>query len=214
MPAKRKYNVKASNDFLVLAGIFFFLGIWAVKDAWYPSAKVLKKHPLEVAAIVETDGSVEKVHVDTGDTISEEQVLISLRSDRLALQFEEAKDAYTAAKKKFAMLDMAAKDAGKNVDSGKDSEDLNASAAEAEAQMEKALDKVTKLRVTMDATEVRAPSKGIVKGIYVGTHTMVKKGDTAIIIDPKDHFYLFNKSLAIFSGFIVVVFLAVHIVSR
>ncbi len=214
MPAKRKYNVKTSNDFLVLAGIFFFLGIWAVKDAWYPSAKVLKKHPLEVAVIIEADGSVEKVHVDTGDTVAEKQVLVSLRSDRLAVQFEEAKNAYTAAKKKFAMLDMASKNALKNGASDDGIEDLNASADAARAEMEKALNNVTKLRVAMDATEVLAPSKGAVKGIYVGTHTLVKKGDTAVILDPKDHFYLFNKSLAIFSGFAVVVFLAVHILSR
>ena len=67
MPVKRKYNIKGTNDFLVLALILFFLCLWAIKDAWYPSAKVLKKHPREVVAAFDARGSVGEILVDVGD---------------------------------------------------------------------------------------------------------------------------------------------------
>ncbi|VGO16612.1 hypothetical protein PDESU_05203 [Pontiella desulfatans] len=214
MPAKRRYNIKGTNDFLVLAGIFFFLCLWAVKDAWYPSPKVLKKHPLAIEVAFETDGSVGRVNVQEGDSIGEKQVLASLRLDRISADYEEAKNTYTAAKKKFAMRQMAHKNAVKNGASDNGISELEAGVAEAKSAEEVALASVTELRKALDAGELLSPTKGKVKEIRAHTHSMVKAGDTIMVLDPKDHFYLFNKSLAIFSFFAFWIFLAIHVLAR
>ncbi len=214
MPAKRKYNIKGTNDFLVLGLIFFFLCLWAVKDAWYPSEKVLKKHPREVIASFETAGSVEKVFVKVGDSIGEEQLLARLRSDKVAVDYDEAKTIYTDAKKKHAMMALAMKNSEKNGVSEQGYEEIQNRFDMSQVALDEALAKVTKLRTAMDSSDLKSSGKGEVLEIKVGTHSMVKAGDAAIIIDPKDHFYLFNKSLAIFSFFAFWVFLAIHILAR
>jgi multidrug resistance efflux pump len=214
MPAKRKYNIKGTNDFLVLGLIFFFLCLWAIKDAWFPSDKVLKKHPLEVVASFETAGSVEKVFVDIDDSIIEEQVIAKLRTDKMAVEFEQAKSTYTEAKKDFAKQTLALKNAIENGASGQGIADIQAREQGAKTTADEALAQVTQLRMAMESSELKSPSKGKIREILVGTHTMVEAGETAIIIDPKDHFYLFNKSLAIFSFFAFWVFLAIHILAR
>jgi hypothetical protein len=48
----------------------------------------------------------------------------------------------------------------------------------------------------------------------VSAYSQVKAGDPVLVIDPKDHFYLFNKSLAIFSFMAFWVFLAIHLLAR
>ncbi|MDF7825250.1 hypothetical protein P4B35_14595 [Pontiellaceae bacterium B12227] len=214
MPAKRKYNVKGTNDFLVLGAIFFFLCLWAIKDAWFPSDKVLKKHPLEVVASFEAAGAVQQVFVEVGEPIIEEQVLAKLRSDKMAVDFEAAKTSYTESKKKHAMMAVALKNANTNGASEQGLAEIQARVDVAKAAMDEALAKVTELRTFMDSTELKSPSKGKIKEIKVATHTMVEAGQAAVIIDPKDHFYLFNKSLAIFSFLAFWVFLALHILAR
>jgi len=75
MAAKRKYNVKGSKDFIVLSGIFFFLCLWSVKDAWFTSSKTLEKHPRQVEAAFEISGLVEQLLVREGDSVGEGQLL-------------------------------------------------------------------------------------------------------------------------------------------
>ncbi len=206
MPAKRKYNIKGTNDFLVLAAIFFFLCLWAIKDAWFPSDKVLKKHPSEITASFSVAGSVEKVHVRVGDSVGEKQLLAKLRSDRLSVEYEAAKETYTASKKAYAKMQHELKSGG--------AADATAQLDVSKTAMEEALEKVTALRISIDASELHAESKGVVKEVKVGPHSMVDAGEVALVIDPKDHFYLFNKSLAIFSFFAFWIFLAIHILAR
>jgi multidrug resistance efflux pump len=214
MPAKRRYNIKGTNDFLVLGGIFFFLCLWAIKDAWFPSAKVLKKHPLSIEVAFEVAGAVEKVHVAVGDPVAEKQLLANLRRDRLGVEYEEAKSAYTAANKKHAMMQLAHNNANKNGASDDGISNIKESLDAAKAAMDEALAQVTELRKALDSSELLSPSKGEVKEIKVHAHSMVEAGETAMILNPKDHFYLFNKSLAIFSFFAFWIFLAIHILAR
>lgn len=202
MPVKRQYHVKGTNDFIVLAGIFFFLCLWAIKDAWYPSEKVLTKHPLEIVVVAEAAGTVEKVMVKAGDAVAEDMVLAKLRSDRLTGEFEDAKTSYTQARQKFNQLNASAQPG--------DAEEI----AALQASMEEALAKVEELRVALDSMEIKSPDKGEIKESYIATHTLVEAGDHAFLIDPQDHFYLFNKSLAIFSFVLFWVFLAIHLLGR
>ena len=70
------------------------------------------------------------------------------------------------------------------------------------------------LRIALDAMEIKAPDKGEIKESYIGTLSIVEAGDQLFLIDPQDHFYLFNKSLAIFSFVLFWVFLAIHLLGR
>ena len=202
MPVKRQYRVKGTNDFIVLAGIFFFLCLWSVKDAWYPSEKVLKKHPQEIIVIAETGGTVEQMMVDEGDAVAEDMVLAELRSDQVSSDFEEAKRSYTEAKNKHGRLNASSE----TVDT--------VEIAAAQAAMDQALDKVEELRIALDSMEIKTKDKGKIKEAYIATHSLVEAGDHVFLIDPEDHFYLFNKSLAIFSFIIFWVFLAIHLLAR
>ena len=202
MPVKRQYHVKGTNDFIVLAGIFFFLCLWSVKDAWYPSEKVMKKHPQEIIVFAEKGGTVEKVMVDAGDPVAEDTVLAKLRSDRVSNEFEEAKKSYTEAKQKHSLLNASSQTG--------DAADI----AAAQAAMAQALVKVDELRVALDSMEIKALDKGEIKESFIATHRLVEAGDHVFLIDPQDHFYLFNKSLAIFSFLVFWVFLAIHLLAH
>jgi len=214
MPAKRKYNVKGTKDFIVLAGIFFFLCLWAVKDAWYPSPKVLEKHPEEVTVAFEVAGSIGQLHVAEGDSIGEEQVLAELHHAKIQEKFDTAKKEYSDAKNQHTLMDEALRNAVKNGASSEGIAELKQGRLDAQTAMDSALEEVNDIREKLDATELRAPGKGVVKEVLVSLHAQVEAGETVIAIDPRDHFYLFNKSLAIFSFIAFWVFLGIHILAQ
>ena len=214
MPAKRKYNVKGTQDFLVLSGIFFFLCLWAVKDAWYPSPNVVKKHPMEVAVSFEVPGSIGKVYVVAGDSIGEGQLLAELGRAKMKMEFDVAKKEYTTTKNKHTLMQTALANAVKNGASDEGIAGLELSLLETKSKMDETLAQVSSIRSAMEASELRAPSKGEIKKILIPTHSLVAAGEEVLIIDPKDHFYLFNKSLAIFSFIAFWVFLGLHILAH
>lgn len=214
MPTKRQYNVKGTNDFMVLAAIFFFLCLWAIKDAWFPSEKVVKKHPSEIPVTFSVAGSVEKVLVKVGDTIGEDQLLAKLRTDRFSVEYEDAKDVFTEAKITFAEVEHQLKSAEEKGTTGEDLAEIKTRVETAHAEMDNALKLVTELKASIDDAELIATSKGTIKEVKIGPHSMVDVDEVVMVIDPKDHFYLFNKSLAIFSFIAFWAFLAIHILAR
>jgi multidrug resistance efflux pump len=212
--AKRTYQVKGTKDFLVLALIFFFLGLWAVKDGWYPSPKVLKKHPLEMAVSFEIPGTIARLHVQEGDMVGEGQVLAELHRVKLESEFAEAKKTYTATKKQFQLMDAALKNAAKNGSTIDGFKDRQQRWDEAKAEMDQAVARANEIRSQLDATELLAPDKGEVKQVLAFVHNQVEAGQTVMVLDPNDHFYTFNKSLAIFSALAFCVFMGLHILAR
>ena len=40
----RKYNVEGTKSFLIAAIILLVLGLWHIKDGWFPSPEVMEKH--------------------------------------------------------------------------------------------------------------------------------------------------------------------------
>lgn len=211
MPAKRTYNVKVAKDFIVLSGICFFLGLWAVKDAWFTSDKVLKKHPVTVEVSFEIDGTLGKINVGVGDSIGEGRVLAELRRTRMKGSFESAKKEYTAAKNEHTLMQEALRNAQNNGASAGGVADIKESVTRAKSAMEADLETLGEIRAKMNSTELIAPVKGEIKNVHVVVHDQVKAGEVVMVIDPKDHFYLFNKSLAIFSFIAFFVFLALHL---
>ena len=214
MPAKRTYKVRVAKDFIVLAGIFFFLCLWAVKDAWYPSDKVLKKHPRLVEVSFETAGSVGQVHAGIGDSVGEGQLLAKLRSTRMEVEFTAVKKEYTEAKDKYALMQEALRDAMENGVSAEGITELRNSKTQAKTAMDAALQHVGKIRASIDSAELVAPTKGKIMEVRVVPHGQIVAGQTAFVINPQDHFYLFNQSLAIFSFVSFWVFLGLHLLTQ
>ena len=211
MPAKRKYNIKGSKDFIVLAGIFFFLCLWSIKDAWYTSPKTLEKHPREIIAAFETHGLIERLYVKEGDSVGEKQLLATLRRVKINEEFSSAKKDYAEAKNQHTLSDEVLRNAVKNGATGEGLAGFKQNRIDAQAAMDAALEQVNLARKRIDATELRASGKGVVKEVRVALYGQVDEGSTVMVINPKDHFYLFNKSLAIFSFFAFWVFLGTHI---
>lgn len=75
----RSYKVEGTNDFLVAAVILAGLGVWAVKDGWFPSAKVLERHPREVAVAAPFDGVVVDVAAVAGKSVGTNHVVARIR---------------------------------------------------------------------------------------------------------------------------------------
>ncbi|MBN2163611.1 MAG: hypothetical protein JXR25_14825 [Pontiellaceae bacterium] len=261
MPAKREYRVKGTNDFLILAAIFFFLGLWAVKDAWFPSEKVLKKHPLEATVAFAAPGTVSEVYVAADDTVGEKAVLAKLRTDRLTAEFDDGVKEYGVAKDEYEALRKQLK----NIGTG-DATAIKAQLTAAKEHMDRTHEKLQEMRAILDAAELLSPSKGRILEVMIGPHTLVDvlksratgtvtaisdlgitvkdskgnetvhelseemvpvvdvkvsvaegdviAGQAAFVIDPKDHFYTFNKSLTILSFILFTVFLGIHILAR
>lgn len=190
MPAKRTYNVRTSKDFLVLAGVFFFLCLWAVKDGWYPSEKVLKKHPRKVEASFLIDGSIKDFAVKVGDSVlppkdgRKPSLLASLNDTKLQLELESKTADYVALQ---------------------------------HGQPEKkALGKELKgLRAQLEQYQLFCPKlgnekNGKVSKLLVSQYDTVKAGQPVLEIEPNKQFYIFNKSLTILSFIAMWIFLALH----
>ncbi len=214
MPAKRKYKVKGTKDFIVLAGIFFFLCLWAAKDAWYTSPKVMERHPQRVEVSFDIGGSIGRLHVNEGDSIGKKQPLAELRRTRIQEDFEAAKKEYSVAKKKVMLMEVALRNARQNGVSDAGMAELEQSQIEAQAAMAEALGSVNASRSKIASTELYSPTKGVVKELFASVHEQVAAGQAIMVVDPKDHFYLFNQSLAIFSFIAFWVFLGIHILAR
>jgi len=194
---KRRYQVKATKDFLVLSLIFFFLGLWAIHDGWYPSGETLKKHPLRIEIPFKIGGTVDKVLIKKGDEIFEKQVLITLNKKKLKAKEKVILKEYTACRKKH---DVAR-------DNSIDSDETKA----LKKELSVAKEKVDKIREEIRFTEVRAVKGGTIIEVGVEPISLVKKGDIAVVIAPKDHFYPFNKALTFISIIAFFVFLFLHI---
>ena len=92
--------------------------------------------------------------------------------------------------------------------------DLKAGMVQERTMMDESLVRVEAVRAALDALELHAPTKGSVKELLVMTHSQVEAGEVVLLIDPKDHFYLFNKSLAIFSFIAVWIFLGLYVLAH
>ncbi len=214
MPTKRKYNVSGTKDFIVLAGIFFFLCLWAIKDAWYPSDKVLEEHPREIAVAFEIEGIVGKLHVAPGDSGIEEQVLAELRRAGIQEKFDASVKTYSEAKRTHSHVDESLRTMITKGDSSGKMTQLKADRIEAQTAMDSALKQLTLFRQKLDLTELYSSGEGTVKAILVPAHSQVKADQAVLLIVPDDHFYLFNQSLAIFSFIAFWVFLGIHILAQ
>lgn len=176
----RKYQVEGTRDFLYWAIGLLLLGLWAVRDGWFPPPSVQKKHPLRVPAAFEVAGVVSEIHVSVDDPVRAGQLLVGLHR-------KDEQTRRDALERRLRELNELASWAEAMSEEERAAERLRLSQALAEA-----------VRAVMQR-ELRAPTNGVVRAIHVRLNDTVKPGQTAIEVDPQTHFYIFNKVLAVLS---------------
>jgi multidrug resistance efflux pump len=190
--AKGRFNIKGTKDFIVAAVFCGFLCVWSIRDAWFPTEKVLKKHPREIAVSFKVPGVVKQVAVQPGDEVKGKVVLASLYDEAYHAKVAEAEAAFEVAK------------------TTKDSE------------VEKKLAVLMKARESLDDCTVEntdttyktshgdEPLRGVVVRVLAGPATQLEAGAPVLTIAPVDTFYVFNKTLAILTFIGMIISLVFH----
>ena len=207
---KRQYKVKSSKDFLIFGCVFFFLCIWAIKDAWFPSDAVLKKHPREIVSSFEMAGQIENIYVDEGDFVKEDSVMAELCSMELETELNEMKLAYSKERKTTQIPELAIKNGVQNGATEASIADMRNRKINAEEKMKELHSSVNSLKDGHEKRQLVAEKSGTVLDVYVGERIQIEAGDSIIKIHPQDNFYVFNRSLAIFSFFGCIFFFVFH----
>ena len=189
--AKGRFNVKGTKDFLVMAVFCGFLCLWSIRDAWFPTKKVLEKHPQSISIAMEVSGVIKSLPLPPGEEFAGSVVLATVYDDsyREALAIAEAE--FAAAK-------------------------------EMRVGVEATLEKVLSAREALEACSLRNTDimmetshgedalTGKILEHLTKRATHVDAGEPVLLVEPKDTFYLFNKSLAILSFFGLIVSLFFH----
>lgn len=190
--AKSRYNIKGTKDFLVMAVFCGFMCVWAIRDAWFPTKKVLERHPLGIPLSFKVDGVLKEIHVKLGDEIGGNKVLATLHDDSYRDKVTEAEAVFEEAK--------ASKDPA----------------------VEEKLDVLMDVRADLTACSIKNSDftyktshgvdalQGTVAEILVEPSTHLDAGTPVMMIKPDDTFYLFNKTLSILMFIGTVVSLIFH----
>lgn len=186
----RKYRVEGTKDFLYAAIVLFALGAWAVRDGWFPSESVLEKHPRTLPPSFQEGGVVGDILVSPDDEVKTGQPLITLQRSEL-----EARRA--ALEKNLQSLEDAA---SRGTPAAPSAEDRGRWSAE-----------LAEVRAAIAARELRAPTNGFVAAVLVERNAIVRPKTPAVELALKDHFYLFNKSLAFLALAAAAVCLYIHL---
>ena len=190
--AKGRFNVHGTKDFIVAAVFCGFLCIWSIRDAWFPTEKVLKKHPQEIPVAFTVHGVVKEILVRPGDEIKGKVPLASLYDDVYRAKVAEADAAFEAAK----------------ATKGKDINEKLAVLLQARADLEACTVKSTD--ITWKTTHGEETLRGNVVRILINSATHVDAGTPVLTVNPVDTFYLFNKTLAVLTFVGMLISLVFH----
>lgn len=188
--AKRRYKIKGTKDFLVMAVFCAFLCVWAIRDAWFPTQKTLEKYPPEVEVGFELPGVIREIRVEPGQRVEGEMVLAVLHDEPVQARIAEAEEAFRAARD--------ARDP--------EAEALLEALNEVRADLAKCTLRNTDVMIATSYGE--APLRGNVARIVRRPGERVEAGAPVLVIEPQHTFYVFNKSLAVISfiGMIIALF--------
>lgn len=190
--AKNRFNIKGTKDFLVAAVFCGFLCIWSIRDAWFPTEKVMQKHPREIMVAFQVSGVIKEINIKPGDEIVGKTVLASLYDDTYRAKVAEAE----------AVFETAKKDKAPDVDDKlellvKARENLDACAVE-------------NTDITWKSTHGEEALRGIITRILADVGTHVDVGTPVLAVKPNDSFYAFNKTLAVLSFIGMIAALVFH----
>jgi len=190
--AKSRFNIHGTKDFLVAAVFCAFLCIWSIRDAWFPTEKVLKKHPPEIPVAFKVHGVLKEIPVRVGQEVGGKTLLASLYEDTHQAQVAEAEAVFEAAK--------ASKDP--SVESKLDV--LMQAKADLDACTIKTSD------ITWMTTHGEETLRGTVVRILAQPGEPIEAGAPVLTIKPVDSFYAFNKTLAALTFLGVIISLVFH----
>lgn len=191
MAQKSRFDrIKGTKDFLVAAVVCAFVCLWSIRDAWFPTEKILEKHPQSYPVTVAVSGVVHTIPVKVGEEVSGSEPLLTLGTHAY-------KEAVAAAE--------AASRGAKESHSENLQADLDA-LLKAEENLKSTTVACTDFM--LETSHGTVPLHGKVLQILVKPATQVNAGETVMLIQPTDTFYNFNKTLAIlaFVGFITALF--------
>jgi multidrug resistance efflux pump len=190
--AKGSFKIKGTKDFLVAAVFCGFLCVWSIRDAWFPTEKIMKKHPREIPVAFKISGVVKNIPVKVGDGVKGKIPLASLYDESYRAKVTEAEVVFEVAK------------------STKD------------PAVEKKLDVLMKARADLEACTVKNTDvtwmtthgedilTGTIARILVQPATQIEAGVPVLTVTPTDTFYLFNKTLAVLTFIGMIIALIFH----
>ncbi len=179
MAQNRFTKIKGTKDFLVVAVVCVFLCLWSIRDAWFPTQSILKKHPLTYPVVSKTSGVVQSVPVQVGQKINGSMVLVELATSSHQRAVDEAEAAYAAAKESEAP-----------------------DKSEKLAVLHRAKEALLACRIrntdfTLETTHGEEALNGKVLEIFARPATPIEAGEVLMTVEPHDTFYIFNKTLAV-----------------
>jgi len=184
--AKGRFQIQGTKDFLILAVFCGFVCLWAIRDAWFPTKKVLKKHPQVVPVAMNVPGVIQSLPLKPGAEIHGETILAVIYD-------EPYRKALTKATLEF-------KKASETRDPSIDQklEALLAARENLRACTLKNTD------VTLSTSHGEEVLRGVFLEYLVQPATRVEAGEPVLSVRPKDTFYQFNKTLTVLSflGFV------------
>lgn len=190
--AKGRFNIHGTKDFIVMAVFCGFLCIWSIRDAWFPTEKILKKHPREIPVSFKVSGVVKQIFVKPGEEVKGESSLAALYDEPYRAKVAEAETVFEAAK--------TAKDPA--VEARLDA------LMQARADLAACVIKNTDFK--WKTTHGEEVLRGTVYRIAAETATHLEAGATVMTIAPYDTFYQFNKTLSILSFIGMIAALIFH----
>jgi len=189
--AKGRFNIKGTRDFLVMAVACGFLCLWSIRDAWFPTKKVLEKHPQSVSVAMKVPGVIKSLPLKPGEEIQGESVLASIYDDSYRKAVAAAEAEFSTAKEKREGIEEAL-------------EKVLAARADLKACTLKNTD------ITQSTSHGEDALRGVILEHLVERSAPVEAGEAVLLVEPHDTFYMFNKTLAVLAFFGLVVALAFH----
>jgi multidrug resistance efflux pump len=190
MAKDRFKQVKGTKDFLVATVVCTFICLWAIGDAWFPTAKVLARHPQEFPITVAVSGVVQDIPVKVDEDVGGDKPLLQINPSLFEAAFAAAEEAYKTAQ-------------GSSEDVLKEK---RAALLKARSELESTT--VTCEDFILETSHGEGPVQGKVIKIMAEPATEVAAGSTVMLIQPKDTFYVFNQTLAVlmFIGAVISLF--------
>lgn len=195
----RRYQVEGTKDFLYWSIGLLMLGLWAVKDGWFPSAKVLKDHPRYLAVGFEHPGVLAEYRVAPNDEVRANEVLAIQQRSEL--------------ENRQSLLD-------RNLKAAEEEAQLAGALGAASARERRAEEiarwtaELADVRRQMAQRELKSPTNGYVRALLKERNAPVKAKEPVIELLVRDHFYAFNKSLAILCLLASAVCAVIHLKVR
>jgi multidrug resistance efflux pump len=205
----RKLNVKGTKDFLIAAIVLGLLGLWAIRDGWFPPESILKKYPLSVDVSFDMPGVVETVNVEPGVKVSEQMPVVHFTADADREQYAQALSEAEVLKKEIDDLERKSLDAA-----GDEMAELTRRIESAQEALDTARKRVENANKLLGARPLHGGSDGRVTEVLVDSGDVVEDGTVALRIKPNFSFYPFNKILAVLSLLGAAVCAVIHFVVK